>query len=211
MANFTYSELFQHGDDKTNYKFLGKEGVSTINLGGQEFLKVEAEALRKLTEQAFFDVNHFLRRSHLESLANILKDPEASKNDKFVAGELLKNAVIAAQKIMPGCQDTGTAIIMAKKGQNVITGFDDAEALSRGVFDVYQNDNLRYSQVAPLSMYDEKNTGNNLPAQIDIYATQGMEYKFLMLAKGGGSANKTYLYQKTKALLNEKSMLEFLK
>lgn len=210
MADFTYSELFQLGEDKTQYKFLGKDGVSVVKLGDQEFLKVDPEALSLIAEKAFFDVSHFLRRSHLESLVNILKDPESSKNDRFVAGELLKNAVIAAQKVMPSCQDTGTAIIMGKKGQNVITGFDDAEALSKGVFDVFQKDNLRYSQVTALSMYDEKNTGNNLPAQIDIYSTQGMEYKFLMLAKGGGSANKTYLYQKTKALLNEKSMLEFI-
>lgn len=210
MADFTYSELFQLGEDKTQYKFLGKDGVSVVKLGDQEFLKVEPAALSLIAEKAFFDVSHFLRRSHLESLVNILKDPESSKNDRFVAGELLKNAVIAAQKVMPSCQDTGTAIIMGKKGQNVITGFDDAEALSKGVYDVFQKDNLRYSQVAALSMYDEKNTGNNLPAQIDIYSTQGMEYKFLMLAKGGGSANKTYLYQKTKALLNKKSMLEFI-
>lgn len=211
MADFTYSQLFQHGEDSTKYKFLGKEGVSTVKLGDKEFLKVEPEALSKLTYQAFFDVAHFLRRSHLESLSNILKDPEASENDRFVAGELLKNAVIAAQKVMPGCQDTGTAIIMGKKGQYVLTDGDDAEALSQGVYDVYQEDNLRYSQVAPFSMYEEKNTANNLPAQIDLYATQGNEYKFLMVAKGGGSANKTYLYQKTKALLNEKSMLAFIK
>jgi fumarate hydratase, class I len=211
MADFSYSHLFQHGADTTKYKSLGKEGVSVIKLGDQEFLKVEASALSKLTSQAFFDVSHFLRRPHLESLSNILKDPEASENDRFVAGELLKNAVIAAQGIMPGCQDTGTAIIMGKKGQHVLTGFDDAEAISQGVFDIYQKDNLRYSQVAPLSMYEEKNTGNNLPAQIDISAVEGSEYKFLMLAKGGGSANKTYLFQKTKALLNESSMLEFIK
>jgi fumarate hydratase, class I len=211
MAEFTYSQLFQHGKDSTKYKFLGNDGISTVNLAGKEYLQVKPEALAKLSHQAFFDVAHFLRRSHLESLSEILKDPEASKNDCFVAGELLKNAVIAAQKVMPGCQDTGTAIIMGKKGQNVLTEGDDAEALSQGVYDVYQEDNLRYSQVAPLSMYDEKNTGNNLPAQIDIYSTQGNEYKFLMMAKGGGSANKTYLYQKTKALLNEKSMLQFIR
>lgn len=210
MADFNYSELFQLGEDKTQYKLISKEGVSVIKLGDQEFLKVENEALRLLTEKAFFDVSHFLRRSHLESLSNILKDPESSKNDKFVAGELLKNAVIAAQKVMPSCQDTGTAVIMGKKGQHVLTDGEDEKALSKGVYDVYQTDNLRYSQVAPLSMYEEKNTGNNLPAQIDIYSSKGSEYKFLMLAKGGGSANKTYLYQKTKALLNEESMLEFI-
>jgi fumarate hydratase, class I len=210
MAEFTYSQLFQHGKDNTTYKHIGTNGVSLMQLGDQQFLKVDKEALTQLASQAFFDVNHFLRRSHLSSLSDILKDPEASQNDKFVAGELLKNAVIAAQKIMPGCQDTGTAIIMGKKGQNVFTGYDDAEALSQGVYDVYQEDNLRFSQVAPLSMYEEKNTANNLPAQIDIYATTGNEYKFLMVAKGGGSANKTYLFQKTKALLNEASMLEFI-
>ncbi|MCM8542206.1 MAG: fumarate hydratase [Lentisphaeraceae bacterium] len=210
MADFTYSELLQLGEDKTKYKCISKDGVSVVKHGDMEFLKVDDEALRLMTEKAFFDVSHFLRSSHLEGLSNILKDPESSKNDCFVAGELLKNAVIAAQKVMPSCQDTGTAIIMGKKGQNVLTDGDDAEALSKGVYDVFQEDNLRYSQVAPLSMYEEKNTGNNLPAQIDIYSTKGMEYKFLMLAKGGGSANKTYLYQKTKALLNEDSMLEFI-
>ncbi|NQZ58348.1 MAG: fumarate hydratase [Lentisphaeraceae bacterium] len=210
MSDFNYSQLFQSGEDKTKYKFLGNEGVSVEKIGDREFLTVAPEVLSKLSNQAFFDISHFLRRTHLESLSNILKDPEASKNDCFVAGELLKNAVIAAQGIMPGCQDTGTAIIMGKKGQNVLTETDDAEALSQGIYDVFQKDNLRYSQVAPLSMYEEKNTGNNLPAQIDIYSTQGMEYKFLMMAKGGGSANKTYLYQQTKALLNEDSMLEFV-
>ena len=210
MSDFNYSQLFQSGEDKTKYKFLGNEGVSVEKIGDREFLTVAPEVLSKLSNQAFFDISHFLRRTHLESLSNILKDPEASKNDCFVAGELLKNAVIAAQGIMPGCQDTGTAIIMGKKGQNVLTETDDAEALSQGIYDVFQKDNLRYSQVAPLSMYEEKNTGNNLPAQIDIYSTQGMEYKFLMMAKGGGSANKTYLYQQTKALHTEDSMLEFV-
>ena len=211
MADFNYSQMFQFGEDKTTYKKISDEGVSTVTLGDQQFLKVEPQALSILTEQAFYDVNHYLRRAHLESLASILKDEEASDNDRFVAGELLKNAVIAAQGIMPGCQDTGTAIVMGKKGERVLTGFDDAEALSQGVYNIYQKDNLRYSQVAPLNMYEEKNTGTNLPAQIEIYSTQGKEYKFLMLAKGGGSANKTYLYQKTKALLNENSMLDFIR
>ena len=211
MAEFNYAPMFQMGKDDTKYKLVTTEGVSTVKLGDQEFLKVEPEALSKMTETAFYDVSHYLRTKHLESLSKILQDDEASKNDKFVAAELLKNATIAAQGIMPSCQDTGTAIVMGKKGQQVITGYDDAEALSKGIFDVYQTDNLRYSQVAPISMYEEKNTGNNLPAQIDLYATEGNEYKFLMLAKGGGSANKTYLYQKTKSLLNEKNMRAFLK
>ena len=210
MADFNYSPLFQFSKDDTQYKFLGNDGVSVEKVGDYEFLKVAPEALSTLTKQAFFDVNHFLRRSHLESLSNILKDEEASKNDKFVAGELLKNAVIASHKVMPGCQDTGTAIIMGKKGQMVLTEGDDAEALSQGVYDVYTEANLRYSQVAARSMYDESNTKTNLPSQIDIYSTEGNEYKFLMLAKGGGSANKTYLYQQTKALLNEPSMLNFI-
>ena len=211
MADFKYSQLFQLGKDDTQYKLVSTEGVSTVELGDIEFLKIEPEALEALTSAAFYDVSHFLRRKHLESLSNILRDPEASENDKFVAGQLLKNATIAAQKILPSCQDTGTAIIMGKKGEHVITGFDDAEALSKGVYDIYNKANLRFSQVAPLDMYTEKNTGTNLPAQIDIYSTEGDEYKFLMLAKGGGSANKTYLYQKTKALLNEESMLDFVR
>ena len=211
MADFKYSQLFQLGKDDTQYKLVSTEGVSTVEIGDIEFLKVEPEALEALTSAAFYDVSHFLRRKHLESLSNILRDPEASENDKFVAAQLLKNATIAAQKVLPSCQDTGTAIIMGKKGEQVLTGFDDSEALSRGVYDIYNKANLRFSQVAPLDMYSEKNTGTNLPAQIDIYATEGDEYKFLMLAKGGGSANKTYLYQKTKALLNEESMLEFVR
>ena len=211
MADFSYSPIFQFGKDETQYKFISKEGVSSVSCGDQEFLKVEPEALQKMACEAFYDVSHFLRAKHLDSLSSILRDPEASENDKFVAGQLLKNAVIAAQKVLPSCQDTGTAIIMGKKGERVITGFDDAEALSRGVHEIYTKANLRFSQVAPLDMYTEKNTGTNLPAQIDIYSTQGDEYKFLMLAKGGGSANKTYLYQKTKALLNEASMLDFVK
>lgn len=211
MAEFNYAPIFQFGNDDTEYKCLGNEGIETIKMGDEEFLKISSESISKLVEESFFDVNHLLRTKHLKSLQNILKDGEASENDKFVAGELLKNAIIAAQREYPGCQDTGTAIIVAKKGQKVFTGFNDEKAIARGVYNIYQKANLRYSQVAPLSMYDEKNTGTNLPAQIDIYATEGMEYKFLMLAKGGGSANKTYLYQKTKALLNKKSMLEFIK
>lgn len=210
MANFNYAANFQLGKDDTEYRPLGKEGIEIVQMGDHEFLKIKPEAITKLVEESFFDVSHLLRTKHLQSLQKILKDDEASANDKFVAGELLKNAIIAARREYPGCQDTGTAIIMAKKGQNVLTGFNDEEAMAKGVYNIYQKANLRYSQVAPLSMYKEKNTGTNLPAQIDIYATEGMEYKFLMIAKGGGSANKTYLYQKTKALLNKKSMLEFL-
>ena len=171
---------------------------------------VAPEALSLLARQAFDDVTHLLRTSHLEQLKKILDDPEASDNDRFVALELLKNANIAAGRVLPGCQDTGTAIVMGYKGENVFTGANDPEALSRGVFEAYQNRNLRYSQMAPLDMYSEKNTGTNLPAQIDLYAAKGGEYRFLFIAKGGGSANKTFLYQQTKALLNPESLMEFV-
>ena len=210
MADFSYSEHFQLGEDNTKYKLITSEGVSVVKLGDKEFLQVEPEALRILTEKAFFDVSHFLRRSHLESLSNILKDPESSKNDKFVAGELLKNAVIAAQKVMPSCQDTGTAIVMGKKGEYVWVLGDDERAIIRGIDETYQTSNLRYSQLAPISMYEEKNTGTNLPAQIEIFADKGNSYKFLFIAKGGGSANKTFLYQQTKAILNPTSLINFL-
>ncbi|MFL5345865.1 MAG: fumarate hydratase [Hyalangium sp.] len=198
------------GEDTTPYRLLTKEHVSTFEASGKTFLKVEPEALTLLTREAMRDIAHLLRPGHLQQLSNILKDPEATSNDRFVALELLKNANIAAGRVLPSCQDTGTAIVMGKKGQNVFTGFNDEEAISRGVFETYTTSNLRYSQLAPLDMYKEVNTGNNLPAQIELYATQGDAYKFLFMAKGGGSANKSYLFQETKALLNPDSLMKFL-
>ena len=210
MTNFEYSEILPLGEDTTEYRQISTEGVSTFEANGQTFLKVEPEAIQLLTATAMRDIAHYLRPAHLQQLSDILDDPEASPNDHFVATELLHNANIAAGGILPMCQDTGTAVVMGKKGQNVFTGFDDEEVISRGVFDTYLTSNLRYSQLAPLSLFEEKNTGNNLPAQIELYATQGDAYKFLFMAKGGGSANKTYLFQETKALLNPDSLMEFL-
>ena len=184
--------------------------VSEVEFEGRKLLKVDPKALELLAKEAMKDVSFLLRKSHLQKLALILEDPEATDNDRFVAYTLLQNAKTAAEGQLPSCQDTGTAIVMGKKGENVFTGGNDEEMLSKGVYQTYQERNLRYSQIAPLSMFDEKNTGSNLPAQIDLYATQGNAYKFLFLAKGGGSANKTFLYQKTKALLNEKSLAEFI-
>ena len=210
MAQFVYSPTLALGPDDTKYRLITTDGVSTVELGGRTFLQVEPEALRALSAEAFRDVSHFLRASHLEQLAAILDDPEASDNDRFVALELLRNANIAAGGVLPMCQDTGTAIVVGHKGQYVLTEGDDAEAISRGMFDTFQTSNLRYSQLAPLSMFDEHNTGNNLPAQIELYADQGDLYKFLFIAKGGGSANKTFLFQETKALLNPESLTRFL-
>ncbi|MCB0409279.1 MAG: fumarate hydratase [Flavobacteriales bacterium] len=210
MADFNYQEPFPLKKDNTEYKLISSDYVSTIDVDGRKILKVDPKGLELLAQQAMTDVSFLLRKSHLEKVAKILDDPEATDNDRFVAYTLLKNAQIAAEGELPSCQDTGTAIVMGKKGENVYTGVDDAEYLSKGVFNTYQERNLRYSQVVPFTMFDEKNSGSNLPAQIDIYATQGNEYKFLFLAKGGGSANKTYLYQQTKALLNEKSLTEFI-
>jgi fumarate hydratase class I len=184
--------------------------VKTVSLNGESFLQVDPEAIRLLTAKAMTDINHLLRPAHLQQLSSILKDPESTKNDKFVALELLKNANIAANFVLPSCQDTGTAIIMGKRGNRVLTDGDDEVHISKGVYDTYTGTNLRYSQVAPVTMYDEVNTKTNLPAQIDIYATKGNEYHFLFMAKGGGSANKTYLYQQTKALLNPASLMKFL-
>ena len=210
MSEFAYSDLLPTGPDTTEYRLITAEGVSTFEAEGQTFLKVEPEAIRALTKEAMHDIAHYLRTEHLEQLASILADPEASPNDTFVATELLRNANIAAAGVLPMCQDTGTAIVMAKKGDRVVTFADDAEAISRGVFDTYTETNLRYSQLAPLSMFEEKNTGNNLPAQIELYTKPGDSYEFLFMAKGGGSANKSFLFQKTKALLNEASMADFL-
>jgi len=210
MAEFAYQEMLPLGEDTTPYRKLSQDYVSTFEAGGQTFLKVEPEALTLLTREAMRDIAHLLRPGHLTQLANILKDPEATPNDQFVALELLKNANIAAGFVLPSCQDTGTAVIMGKKGERVFTGSNDEAAIARGVFDVYQTSNLRYSQLAPIDMYKEQNTGSNLPAQIEIFATEGDAYKFLFMAKGGGSANKSYLYQETKALLNPKSLLKFI-
>ena len=210
MPEFLYSDLLPTGDSEIVYRKITDDYVSTFEAGGRRFLKVEPEALRLLTAEAMRDMAHLLRPGHLTQLAAILEDPEASPNDRFVAIELLKNANIAAGGVLPGCQDTGTAIIWGTKGERVITDVDDAEVLSRGVFDTYQTSNLRYSQLAPLTMFDEANTGNNLPAQIEIYSGPGDIYKLAFMAKGGGSANKSFLFQETKALLNPTSLTNFL-
>jgi fumarate hydratase, class I len=211
MPTFAYQELLPIGHhDHTPLRKLTGDFVSTFEARGKTFLEVAPEALTLLCKTAMRDIAHLLRPGHLAQLRAILDDPEASANDRFVALELLKNANIAAGGVLPGCQDTGTAIVMAKKGQYVLTNGRDEEALSRGVFDTYAEANLRYSQVAPLDMFEEKNTGNNLPAQIEIYATDGDAYDFLFMAKGGGSANKSLLFQETKALLNPKSLAAFL-
>lgn len=199
------------GKDETEYRLITKEYVKIIEVDGRKILKVDPKALEILTQEALHDINFYFRKSHTKMLASILDDPEATDNDLFVAYTLLKNAVVAAEGQLPSCQDTGTAIVMAKKGEDVFTGADDAKFISQGVFNTYQNDNLRYSQIVPYSMTTEKNSATNLPAQIDIFATQGNEYKFLYLAKGGGSANKTFLYQMTKALLNEESLEKFFR
>ena len=210
MADFAFTELLPLGPDTTPYRLVSTEGVSTFETSAGTFLRVEPEALTLITREAMRDIAHFLRPGHLQQLRNILDDPEASDNDRFVALDLLKNATISAGGILPMCQDTGTAIVKAKKGQFVFTGGGDEEAIARGVFDTYLSSNLRYSQMAPLTMYDEVNTGNNLPAEIKIAATDGDAYKFLFMAKGGGSANKSYLFQETKALLNDKTLFPWL-
>ncbi|MFC2440130.1 fumarate hydratase [Segatella maculosa] len=214
MANkveFKYAPMFQTGKDDTEYRFLTKEGVTTSEFEGKQIVKVSKEALTFLAQQAFHDTEFMLRRAHNEQVAAILRDPEASENDKYVALQFLRNAETAVKGVLPFCQDTGTAIIHGEKGQQVWTGFEDEEALSRGVFNTFTEDNLRYSQNAPLNMYDEVNTKCNLPAQIDIEAVEGAEYRFIMVAKGGGSANKTYFYPMTKATIqNESTLLPFL-
>jgi fumarate hydratase class I len=209
---FSYSDLLPIGEDKTKYRNIGKVGVSVIKLGDREFLQVAPEALTLLTETAIHDISHYLRAEHLQQLANILKDPEASPNDRFVALDLLKNANISAGGILPMCQDTGTALVMGKKGQYVLTTAKDEVAISQGIYDAYTKLNLRYSQMAPVTTWDEKNTGNNLPAQIEIFADSDHqdEYNFMFIAKGGGSANKSFLYQETKAVLNPKSFMTWL-
>jgi fumarate hydratase class I len=210
MPEFSFSEIFPLGPDTTEYRLIGKDGVSEVTTPLGTFLKVEPEAITLLTQTAMRDIAHLLRTDHLKQLKMILDDPEASANDKFVALDLLKNASIAAGGVLPMCQDTGTAIVKGKKGQFVMTGGGDEEAIARGVFNTYQTSNLRYSQMAPITMYEEKNTGNNLPAEIKLSAVDGDSYKFLFMAKGGGSANKSYLFQETKALLNEKALLPWV-
>lgn len=212
MANFSYSELLPLGKDETTYRLIGTEGVSVVQLGDKEFLQVEPLALEKLASVAIHDISHYLRSAHLQQLANIIKDPESSPNDRFVATDLLKNANISSGGVLPMCQDTGTALVMAKKGQYVLTTAKDEVAISQGIYDAYTTLNLRYSQMAPVTMWEEKNTGNNLPAQIEILADSDHpdEYNFLFIAKGGGSANKSFLYQETKAVLNPTSFMLWL-
>jgi len=209
---FSYSDLLPIGEDKTKYRNIGKAGVNVIKLGDKEFLRVSPEAITLLTETAIHDISHYLRAEHLQQLANILKDPDASPNDRFVALDLLKNANISAGGILPMCQDTGTALVMGKKGQYVLTTAKDEVAISQGIYDAYTKLNLRYSQMAPVTTWEEKNTGNNLPAQIEIYADSDHqdEYNFMFIAKGGGSANKSFLYQETKAVLNPASFMTWL-
>ena len=207
---FAHVDLLPLGKDDTRYRLVTRDGVSTAKTDLGEFLRVDSSAITRLTAEAMHDIAHYLRDGHLQQLAAILRDPEASENDRFVALDLLKNASIAAGGVLPMCQDTGTAIVKAKKGQFVLTGGSDEAAIARGVYDTYLTSNLRYSQLAPLSTYEEINTNTNLPAEIKISAVDGDEYKFLFIAKGGGSANKSYLFQETKALLNEKTLLPWL-
>jgi fumarate hydratase class I len=210
MAEFRFQEMFPHGEDTTPYRRLEGSFVSSDTLRGERVLVVDSAALIQLAAAAIRDVSHLFRPGHLAQLRRILDDPEASANDRFVALNMLRNANISAGMVLPSCQDTGTAIVIGKKGQRVWTNADDEAALARGVFDTYTTTNLRYSQLAPLSMYEEVNTGTNLPAQIELYATAGDEYHFLFVTKGGGSANKSFLFQETKALLNPQSLLTFV-
>ena len=215
VAPFRYSDLLPIGPDETPYRLVTTEGVATFEAAGRTFLQVAPEAIQRLTAEAMHDIAHFLRPAHLAQLRKIIDDPEASGNDRFVALDLLKNVNISAGGVLPMCQDTGTAIVMGKKTEGVLTGVDDGEWVSRGVYDAYTKLNLRYSQLAPLTTWEEKNTGTNLPAQVEIYSVpehdgHGPEYKFLFMAKGGGSANKSFLYQATKAVLNPTRMLQFL-
>jgi len=210
--DFSYSDLLPLGKDSTKYRNLGTAGISTEKIGNREILTISPEAIEALTSTAMHDISHYLRTAHLEQLASILKDPESSPNDRFVALDLLKNANISAGGILPMCQDTGTALVMAKKGQNVFTQSKDEEVISKGIYNAFTTLNLRYSQLAPVTTWEEKNTGNNLPAQIEIMADSDHpdEYNFLFIAKGGGSANKSFLYQETKAVLNPASFMTWL-
>lgn len=211
MSEFKYQEPFPLTADTTEYRLLTKDYVSVVECDGRKILKVDPKGLELLSREAFADVSFYLRAAHLQKLNNILNDPEATDNDKFVAYTMLINQAVAAEGELPTCQDTGTAIVIGKKGEDVYTGANDAEALSKGVYDTYAERNLRFSQVVPFTMTEEKNSGTNLPAQIDLYATEGNHYHFLFMTKGGGSANKTFLYQQTKALLNEESLTKFIK
>lgn len=211
MPEFHYQEQFPILKDDTKYKKISTEYVKTVQLGDREILEIDPKGIEEVVKAAMIDVSFLLRTRHLEMLRSILDDPEATDNDRFVAYNLLQNAAIAAEGQLPSCQDTGTAVVMAKKGENVYTGIDDHEAISKAIFDTYQERNLRFSQIAPITMFEEKNTGTNLPAQIDIYSKKGNTYEFLILAKGGGSANKSFLYQKTKSLLNENSLEAFVR
>ena len=212
MPEFIYEDLLPVGPDSTEYRLISKEGVSTFEADGRTFLKVSPEAIRNLTEVALHDISHYLRADHLQQLANILKDPESSPNDRFVALDLLKNANISAGGVLPMCQDTGTAIVMGKKGQQVLTSERDEVTISQGIYDAFTKLNLRYSQLAAVTTWEEKNTGNNLPAQVEIYSDyeHADEYNFLFIAKGGGSANKSFLYQETKAVLNPTAFMAWL-
>ncbi len=211
MAEFIYEKPFQVLKDSTTYRKLTSDYVKIVDQGGRKILKIDPEGLELLAREAVSDVSFFLRTSHLEKLARILDDPEATDNDRFVAYMMLRNTVVSSKGELPWCQDTGTAIVIAKKGEDVWTGSNDAESLSHGIFYTYRTRNLRYSQVVPFTMFDEKNTGSNLPAQIDIYSTEGNRYEFLFVTKGGGSANKTFLYQQSKSLLNEDSLIKFVR
>ena len=211
MTEFKYQKPFPILKDDTPYKLLTKDFVETVELDGRKILKIDPKGLEYLAKEAFTDVSFYLRPAHLEKLASILKDPEATDNDRFVAHTMLLNQVVSAEGELPTCQDTGTAIVIGKKGENVFTGANDAKHLSQGIFETYQDKNLRYSQVVPFSMTEEKNTGTNLPAQIDIYAEEGDSYEFLFVTKGGGSGNKTFLYQQTKSLLTEENLTKFVK
>ncbi len=211
MSTFFYQDPYPIKQDKTSYRKVSADFVKVEDYGSRKVLHVDPKALEILAQEAMSDVSFYLRATHLQMLNNILQDPEATDNDRFVAYNLLQNAVVAAEGQLPSCQDTGTAIVFAKKGEDVYTGTDDAEYLSKGIYNTYQERNLRYSQIVPITMFEEKNSGSNLPAQIDIYAKKGMGYEFLFLAKGGGSANKTFLYQKTKSLLNDASLDAFIR
>jgi fumarate hydratase class I len=211
MTEFIYEKPFQIEKDTTKYRLLTKDYVKLIETEGRKILNVDPRGLELLAETAVSDLSFFLRRSHLEKLAAILDDPEATDNDRFVAYMMIRNSVISAKEDLPWCQDTGTAIVIGKKGEDVWTGVNDALYLSKGIYETFKDKNLRYSQVIPISMFDEKNSGTNLPAQIDIYSAEGNSYEFLFITKGGGSANKTFLYQQTKSLLNEESLVKFVK
>ena len=210
MADFKYEKLFQYGKDTTKYIKLDYKQIQTYDINGKNFIKVTKDILENLAKEAFYQISHFLREDHLKQISSIFEDSEASDNDKYVALTLLKNANVAAGGILPMCQDTGTAIVLAKKGSSIWTDFDDVKYLSKGIWRAFKENNLRYSQLAPLTMFEEVNTKTNLPAQIDIMSTESNEYNFLFIAKGGGSANKTFFYQATPSVIRTKKILEYL-